>query len=155
MIKTASIRDKIFVSYSHKDKKWLNEFQTHIKPFVRADGFEIWDDTKIESGSEWREEIEKALASAKVAVLLVTHHFIASDFIHNKELPPLFDAAEKEGLTIFWIPIRASNYTETKIEKYQSAHPPDKPLLSLNTSKRDEAWVSICKKIAHKMKQSD
>ena len=152
MIKTTSNREKIFVSYSHKDSKWLKEFQTHIKPFVRADGFEIWDDTKIESGSEWREEIEKALASAKVAVLLVTHHFIASDFIHNKELPPLFDAAEKEGLTIFWIPIRASNYTETKIEKYQSAHPPDKPLLSLNTSKRDEAWVSICKKIAHKMK---
>ena len=155
MIKTASIRDKIFVSYSHKDKKWLNEFQTHIKPFVRADGFEIWDDTKIKSGSAWLEEIEKALASAKVAVLLVSPHFIASDFIHNKELPPLFDAEEKEGLTIFWIPIRYSAYAATKIEKYQSAHPPDKPIVSLNTSKRDEAWVNLCKKIAQKMKQSD
>jgi Leucine-rich repeat (LRR) protein len=155
MIKTASIRDKIFVSYSHKDSKWLKEFQTHIKPFVRADGFEIWDDTKIKSGSEWLEEIEKALASAKVAVLLVSPNFIASDFIHNKELPPLFDAAEKEGLTIFWIPIRYSAYAATKIEKYQSAHPPDKPIVSLNTSKRDEAWVNLCKKIAKRMTQSD
>ncbi|MEB3120454.1 MAG: leucine-rich repeat domain-containing protein [Snowella sp.] len=155
MIKTASIRDKIFVSYSHKDSKWLKEFQTHIKPFVRADGFEIWDDTKIKSGSAWLEEIEKALASAKVAVLLVSPHFIASDFIHNKELPPLFDAAEKEGLTIFWIPIRYSAYAATKIEKYQSAHPPDKPIVSLNTSKRDEAWVNLCKKIAKRMTQSD
>ena len=155
MIKTASIRDKIFVSYSHQDSKWLKEFQTHIKPFVRVDGFEIWDDTKIKSGSEWLEEIEKALASAKVAVLLVSPHFIASDFIHNKELPPLFDAAEKEGLTIFWIPIRYSAYTATEIAKYQSAHPPDKPIHSLNPSKRDEAWVNLCKKIAKRMTQSD
>jgi Leucine-rich repeat (LRR) protein len=155
MIKITSNREKIFVSYSHKDSKWLKEFQTHIKPFVRADGFEIWDDTKIKSGSEWLEEIEKALTSAKVAVLLVSPNFIASDFIHNKELPPLFDAAEKEGLTIFWIPIRHSAYAATKIEKYQSAHPPDKPIYSLNPSKKDEAWVNLCKKIAKKMTQTD
>ena len=155
MIKTALIRDKIFVSYSHKDKKWLNEFQTHIKPFVRADGFEIWDDTKIKSGSAWLEEIEKALASAKVAVLLVSPHFIASDFIHNKELPPLFDAAEKKGLTIFWIPIRHSAYQKTELEKYQSAHPPAQPLDSLTISKRNIAWVKICEKIEEGMTQSN
>ena len=157
MIKTASIRDKIFVSYSHKDSKWLKEFQTHIKPLVHEYGFKIWDDTKIKVGKEWLEEIERALATAKVAILLVTPDFLASDFINDRELPPLFDAAKKEGLIIFWIPITYSNYKTNKIiEKYQSAHPPDKPLDDLGSkSKRNKAWVSICEKIKQRMEETD
>ena len=157
MIKTASIRDKIFVSYSHKDSKWLKEFQTHIKPLVHEYGFKIWDDTKIKVGKEWLEEIERALATAKVAILLVTPDFLASDFINDRELPPLFDAAKKEGLIIFWIPITYSNYKTNKIiEKYLSAHPPDKPLDDLGSkSKRNKAWVSICEKIKQRMEETD
>ena len=152
VMKDTSSRDKIFVSYSHQDKKWLEQFKKQIKPHVRVDGFEVWDDTKIKTGSEWREEIEKALASAKVAVLLVSPNFIASDFIHNKELPPLLNAAKEEGLTVFWIPISSSAYKITEIEKYQATHPPDKPLDSLKTYQRNKTWVSICEKIAEGMK---
>lgn len=133
----------------------LEQFKKQIKPHVRVDGFEVWDDTKIKTGSEWREEIEKALASAKVAVLLVSPNFIASDFIHNNELPPLLNAAKEKGLTIFWIPISHSAYNRTELEKYQSAHPPDKPLDSLKPYQRNKAWVSICEQIAEGMIQSE
>ncbi|MBC1218689.1 leucine-rich repeat domain-containing protein [Nostoc sp. UCD121] len=138
---------EVFISYSHQDQEWLTKLQKHLKPIIRNQNLFVWDDTKIRPGAEWRKEIENALAAAKVAVLLVSPNFLASDFIHENELPPLLNAAQAKGLTIIWIPLSFSSYEETEIEKYQSAHPSNQPLDSLNPAQENKAWVDICKKI--------
>nr|MDZ8020196.1 COR domain-containing protein [Nostoc sp. SerVER01] len=140
-------RNQVFISYSHQDEEWLTKLQTHLKPMIRNQNLLVWDDTKIQAGAEWRKEIENALAAAKVAVLLVSPDFLASDFIAENQLPPLLDAAEAKGLTIIWIPLSFTSYEETEIEKYQPAHPPNQPLKSLQAVQQDKAWVDICKNI--------
>jgi len=102
-----------------------------------------WSDLKIKPGSRWYIEIQKALALTKVAVLLVSKDFLASDFIHESELCPLLKAADENGVEIRWVLIKDCNWKKTPLKDYQAAFSPDKPLARKNRS-RDSAWVIIC-----------
>jgi GTPase SAR1 family protein len=140
-------RNLVFISYSHKDKKWFDDLKIHLEPLIREQNLQLWDDTKIKPSDIWRDEIAAALASAKVALLLVSSNFLASDYISKNELPPLLEAAEAGGVTILWVPLRSSNYKETAIEKYHAAYSPEKPLNTIAAARRDKAWVKVCETI--------
>ncbi|GHO96092.1 hypothetical protein KSF_061400 [Reticulibacter mediterranei] len=145
---TNPLRDHIFISYSHKDKEWLDKLLTMFKPLERQGLLKTWSDTLIAPGSKWKDEINTALASAKVALLLVSPDFLASDFIANHELPPLLDAAEKKGLVILWIAVSYSMYKITEIVNYQAVNNPSEPLDSLTTSSRvNQELVLIAEKV--------
>ena len=136
-------RNQLFISYSHVDRGWVERLQTMIRPLVRSHGLRLWDDSQIQPGDKWREEIETALAAAKVALLLVSSDFLASEFVNNSELPQLLTAAEEEGLRILWVPLRPSLVRHTSIEAYQALLDPGRPLAAMNPVEQDEALVEI------------
>ena len=42
----------VFISYSHKDKRWRDELVTHLKPYLRDDSIKSWSDEEISPGSK-------------------------------------------------------------------------------------------------------
>jgi hypothetical protein len=151
-VQSAARRDQVFISYSHKDKKWCDDLHTHLKPYLHGGSIVSWSDQQIRPGSQWFTEIKTALTNTKVAVLLVTPDFIASDFIHEYELGPLLKEAEEGGVRILWIPVRESAYMETTLQKYQAVIDPGKPLAGMSTANRDHAWATICGEIKKAVK---
>ncbi|MGC4083231.1 MAG: GAF domain-containing protein [Vicinamibacterales bacterium] len=141
---STSNRDGTLISYSHKDTAWLDTLKVHLKPHVRRRRLMVWDDTQIKAGADWKAEIENALASAKVAVLMVSPEFLASDFIADEESPTLLSAARGEGLTVIWFALSACAYDQTDLTTYQAAFDPRRPLQSLSPEQQNEALVDIC-----------
>jgi lysozyme family protein len=123
-------RTKVFVSYNHKDARWLKRFQEHMALLERLDLVDLWADTRIAGGSEWEREIESALTNAKVAVLLVGPAFLFSKFIWEKEMPRI-EAHCREGMEALPVIIRPCAWQlETFLAKLM-ARPRDGEALSL------------------------
>lgn len=140
-------RDLIFISYSHRDKKWLDRLLVFLKPYIRQGRLNVWADPYVQVGDRWEREISTGLARTCVGVLLVSQEFLASDFIQEQELPPLIRGAETGSIILFAIAISASTFKITPLAQYQWANSPTQPLDDLPRSKRNAVFVHIVNEI--------
>lgn len=139
---------EVFISYSHADEqKWLNPLLKVLKPYFRRAPATVWWDDKIKPGQRWRTEIDEALKSAKVGVLLVSSNFLASDFITEHELPYLLEAAASRGVKLLAVLLTNCLYDETDLKNIQFVNPTSKPLNRLRGANLDDALVNVCKAI--------
>jgi TIR domain-containing protein len=124
------LRTKAFISYSHRDARHLERLHVHLAYYIRNGLVDAWDDTKILPGTAWREELYKAILSAKVAILLVSADFLASRFIAENELPPLLVAAQTDGAIILPVILSPCRFTDTEISVFQAVNTRRWPTLS-------------------------
>ncbi len=140
-------RTKVFISYSHKDQKWLERLQVHLKPLEDEGLIDRWDDTRIGAGDDWYEEIGQALNDTIAAILLVSADFLASDFIRNDELPPLLAAAENEGVRILPVILSPSRFSKTPLGRFQSVNPPSDPLIGMEKVNQEALLVKVADEV--------
>ena len=141
------VRDKVFISYSHKDQAWLEQLQTMMKPLVRSGAILPWADTAIQTGADWRAQIQTALRTARVGVTLVSPNFLASDFIAEVELPALLTAAAEEGVQVCWILVSACLHETSGLSRFQAAHDISRPLDSLPPAELNQTLAAIAREI--------
>jgi hypothetical protein len=143
----------VFISYSQADAEWLQRLQTHLRPLKRG-GASIWDATQIRPGAQWRKEIREALAETRVAILLISADFLASDFIAANELPPLLEAAEKDGATILPVIVSPSRFERMEsLSRFQAVNDPRKPLMSLAPVESESVLDRVAQLVEDALKQ--
>ena len=90
----------IFVSYAHYDEHWKDELLVQLRALGRAVPLDIWDDRRIRQGDDWYAEIKKAMARARIAVCLISGHFLGSAFCIDEEVPDLLRRRQEDGLLL-------------------------------------------------------
>lgn len=146
---------RVFISYSHQDRQWLERLRVHLRPLIRDSSVDVWDDTRIEPGQSWRVEIRKAIEAASVAVLLISADFLASEFIASEELPELLEAGERGGLRILQVIVSPSRFERTKLARLQTVNSPADPLVSLSDYQREAVFDRVAQRIESILQAED
>jgi hypothetical protein len=115
---------------------------------------DIWSDGRIAAGADWKEAIEVALSSAKVAVLLVSPSFLGSEFIWQVEMPRIV-AHSAAGMDALPLIVRPCAWRlEQELARLQ-ARPTDGRALSLGSeSQIDEELSAFTYELAARIGQS-
>lgn len=138
----------VFISYSHKDKSFLERISVHLKPLERRLSLNVWDDQKLNAGDDWRGEIRSEIEKCSAAILVLSADFLASDFIANQELPPLLEAAKERGARIIPVIAKPCMFHEIdELASFQAINSPSTPLLAMSEAKAEETLVQLASTI--------
>lgn len=81
-----------FVSYATKDATTAKSLLDLLGPRLatqRDMRIELWRDREILAGERWEEQIATAMRESDFGLLFVSHAFLASEYVTEKELPAL------------------------------------------------------------------
>ena len=76
----------LFFSYSHKDEDLRNELEAHLSPLKRQGIVSAWHDRRITAGEDFSRAISSELEKAQIILLLISAHFLNSDYCYEKEM---------------------------------------------------------------------
>jgi len=135
--RSASDRQKLFISYAHEDEVWLKKFVTMLHPLIDNAGLEVWVDTRIQPG-KWQPQIDAAMKQSRIALFLVSSHFLASEFITRTELPEFVRYAEERQVRILWALLDDCLWERSPLKAYQGDNI-DQPLSLMSPGEQSRA----------------
>lgn len=145
-------RTKVFISYAHKDDTWRDTLRVALAPQERKGLLDIWDDKRIKTGDDWYKEIDTALKDCRIAILLVSMHFLASKFINAVELVSIFARHENEGLWIYPILVGPCDWEgEDQLKAKQMKLCNGQPFKKASEADQEEAFAEVAKEIRERL----
>jgi hypothetical protein len=133
-----------FYSYSHKDRRHLDDLIPAMAAYRRNGDLDDWDDRKIHGGQKWEEELVERARNSRLFLLLVTNYFVDSDYCVNRELMLARTLLERQVAAVAPIIVEDCNWKIEGLEDLQAILPFDKPVRS---TRKARAWTEVGRKI--------
>jgi TIR domain len=132
---------KVFIIYAKQDMESMHEVRKFLAPLVRGGIISLWDDSQIESGSDWSEAIIRQLRSSDIVLILVSADALDSDFFWDKEFRSTQEKHEKGEVRIIPIILKHCNWEDTPIAKFYVLPRDEQPISRF--SDPSEAYLEI------------
>ncbi|MBK8043642.1 MAG: toll/interleukin-1 receptor domain-containing protein [Haliscomenobacter sp.] len=134
----------VFVSYSHQDEDFKNALDIHLSALKRSDRIAVWSDRSIRAGTEWDAEIKRQLEEADLILLLISAHFMASDYIWKTELTRAMERHDRREAVIVPVFIKSCDWHGAPFGKLQGLPKDAKPI---DDPKNDRSWTDVARGI--------
>lgn len=142
-------RNKLFISYSHKDMRWLERVREQLGVLEREDLIETFEDARISPGEDWYTRLDLEMEEARIALLLISPAFLTSDFIRREEIPHLFVRHESGGMQLYPLLVRDCAWQEVPWLARVQMRPRDaRALASLRGGALDKCLADMAREIA-------
>ncbi len=141
-------KKKIFISYSHKDERFMFRLKTHLR--TSEQGIEIFTDGKVLAGQPLPKEIKKGMRDANIAIFL-----LSADFLDSEPCKAEWSYAEEKNIIRIPVVIKPCAW-ERFLKKNGNikALPKDgKPVSSHD--EEEEAYQEISEEVTKVMKEID
>lgn len=145
---------RLFLSYSHKDKKYVEELRKALKPTERNGLIQPWYDGEITAGEEWKPLIEQRLRDADIIVCQLSRDFLDSDFCVLNELERAIQRREAGDAGLVAYVLHDCDWKETKVAKFQIL--PSEAKSIDGRSNKHKYWTEIAdgiKAVAKKLRE--
>jgi hypothetical protein len=143
---------RVFISYSRhsrQDSALKDRLIEQLKVLERFDSIVVWTDDQIAPGADWRDEIDKAMATTDVAILLLSESSLASGFIADTEIPALLKRRASEGLVVIPVILRECLWEHhPAIASFQVLPKNAKPIAAYTGNRRTTALKQVAEVIA-------
>ena len=131
---------KVYCSYAHEDEALLEELVLHTHILQRQGLIDVWYDRKIGMGADWKKTLDEQLNGAQIILLLISAHYLASDFCYN-EMTRAWEKHEAGDARVVPIILRPCYWSDTPVAKLQMLPRDARPVTDWQN--RDEAFASI------------
>jgi TIR domain/Effector-associated domain 1 len=136
-----SLKQKAFISYSHKDQRHRERLNDALIQLRRSNLMSVWDDRKILPGQDWDREISDKLEDADVILLLVSPDFLASDYSYSREMARALERHRSGTATMIPIIVRPCDWQHSPLGSLQAL--PDRGRAVSLWPSRDQAWLDV------------
>ncbi|MGA2905224.1 MAG: TIR domain-containing protein [Candidatus Korobacteraceae bacterium] len=136
---------ELFFSYCHKDEALRDKLAAHLKLLERQGIINTWHDRNIDAGSEWKQQIDSHLESAKIILLLISAAFLASDYCFDIEMKAAMDRHKDGSAVVIAVILRPVDWEKSPFSILQALPKDAKPITTY--SNRDLAFEEVAKGI--------
>lgn len=135
----------VFISYTHADEELRRQLDVHLAGLRRQGVVDIWHDRKILAGQEFANEIDGALSTAHIILLLVSADFINSDYCFSIEMTEAMRRHERHEAIVIPVILRACDWHDLPFGKLRATPTDGKPVRLF--ADLDSAFLEIVRDI--------
>jgi hypothetical protein len=151
-------RNKLFISYSHDDVRWLEDVTEQLAVLEREGLVSLCDDSKLMVGEGWLQQLHEMMLDARLGLLLISAPFLSSEFVRKEEIPRLFGQHAANGMTLYPLLVEPCPWEHVEWIARLQLRPQDarrrvKPLAAFTGAARKQKLADVASEIATLVKQ--